>query len=51
MKEKRTTKPKPKRFVPTVPKYKEDIAVLRAAGPNVVLQSVLKGGAKRRSKP
>ena len=30
-----------KRFVPTVRQYQEDVTVLRAAGPNALLKTVL----------
>ena len=41
----------PKRFVPTVRQYQEDLTVLRAAGPNALLKTVLTGGSTRRPKP
>ena len=46
-----TTKKKQKRFVPTVKQYKEDVEVLRAAGPNAILRSVLQSGSLRARKP
>ena len=46
-----TKKKPPKRFVPTVRQYQEDLTVLRAAGPNVLLKAVLTDGATRRPKP
>ena len=45
-----TTKKKQKRFVPTVAQYKEDPEVLREAGPNAILRSVLQGGSPRARK-
>ena len=45
-----TTKKKQKRFAPTVAQYKEDLEVLREAGPNSILRSVLQGGATRARK-
>ena len=39
-----------KRFVPTVKQYQEDLEVLRAAGPNAVLRSVLQPTATRAQK-
>ena len=41
---------KQKRFVPTVVQYKEDLEVLREAGPNSILRSVLQGGSLRARK-